>query len=143
MQILLSRTQAGPGGTVKQEQEEISPNHVQGLNLISVLYLLRVVLLYFSNFAFWTTCTSLIWIRSPTSRMRVCRTLLTPSSADIPVLVVKIVQRWKIDRFDHRRYLGSFSPSFLPKLRQEAILSFSLFSSPEVMDSVYVQTSSL
>ena len=29
MQILLSRTQAGPGRTVKQEQEEISRNHVQ------------------------------------------------------------------------------------------------------------------
>ena len=29
MQILLSRTQAGQGKTVKLEQEEISPNHVQ------------------------------------------------------------------------------------------------------------------
>ena len=36
LQILLSRTQAGPGRTVKQEQEEISPNHVQRINLISV-----------------------------------------------------------------------------------------------------------
>ena len=36
LQILLSRPQAGPGRTVKQEQEEISPNHVQTLNLISV-----------------------------------------------------------------------------------------------------------
>ena len=33
---MLSRTQAGPGRTVKQEQDEISPNHVQRLNLISV-----------------------------------------------------------------------------------------------------------
>ena len=32
----MGRTQAGPGRTVKQEQEEISPNHVQRLNLISV-----------------------------------------------------------------------------------------------------------
>ena len=38
LQILLSMTQAGPGRTVKQEQEEISPNHVQRLNLISVVY---------------------------------------------------------------------------------------------------------
>ena len=37
LQILLSRTQAGPGRTVKQEQEEISPNHVQRINLISVV----------------------------------------------------------------------------------------------------------
>ena len=29
MDVLLSRTQAGPGRTVKQEQEEISRNHVQ------------------------------------------------------------------------------------------------------------------
>ena len=29
MYFLLSRTQAGPGRTVKQEQEEISSNHVQ------------------------------------------------------------------------------------------------------------------
>ena len=29
VQILLSRTQAGPGKPVKQEQEETSPNHVQ------------------------------------------------------------------------------------------------------------------
>ena len=28
VQILLSRTQAGPGRKVKQEQEEISHNHV-------------------------------------------------------------------------------------------------------------------
>ena len=33
---MLSRTQAGPGRAVKQEQEEISPNHAQRLNLISV-----------------------------------------------------------------------------------------------------------
>ena len=36
LQIVLSRTQAGPGRKVKQEQEEISPNHVQRLILISV-----------------------------------------------------------------------------------------------------------
>ena len=41
MQILLSRTQTRPGRTVKQEQEEISPNHVQRLNLISVLNLAK------------------------------------------------------------------------------------------------------
>ena len=29
MQILLSRTQAGPGRTGKQEQEQTSRNHVQ------------------------------------------------------------------------------------------------------------------
>ena len=29
MFVLLSRTQAGPGRTVKQEQEDISRNHVQ------------------------------------------------------------------------------------------------------------------
>ena len=29
LHVLLSRTQAGPGRTVKQEQEEISRNHVQ------------------------------------------------------------------------------------------------------------------
>ena len=29
MFVLLSRTQAGPGRTVKQEQEEVSRNHVQ------------------------------------------------------------------------------------------------------------------
>ena len=38
LQILLSRTHAGPGRTVKQEQEEISPNHVQRINLPSVLF---------------------------------------------------------------------------------------------------------
>ena len=31
-----SRTQAGPGRTVKEEHEKISPNHVQILNLISL-----------------------------------------------------------------------------------------------------------
>ena len=36
-QILLSRTQAGPGRAVKQEQEEISPNHVQAIYGASVL----------------------------------------------------------------------------------------------------------
>ena len=36
LQILFSRTQARPGRTVRKEQEEISPNHVQRINLISV-----------------------------------------------------------------------------------------------------------
>ena len=36
VQIVLSNSQAEPGRTVQQEQEEISPNHVQRLNLISV-----------------------------------------------------------------------------------------------------------
>ena len=37
LQILLSSTQAGPGRKVKQEQEEISRNHVPRLFLGSVL----------------------------------------------------------------------------------------------------------
>ena len=37
MQILLSNSQAGPGRTVKQEQEEISRNHVQAFIPGSVL----------------------------------------------------------------------------------------------------------
>ena len=35
--VLLSRTQAGPGITVKQEQEEISRNHVQTFICLSVV----------------------------------------------------------------------------------------------------------
>ena len=38
LQILLSSTHAGPGGKVKQEQEEISRNHVPRLFLGSVLF---------------------------------------------------------------------------------------------------------
>ena len=34
--VLLSRTQAGPGRTVKQEQEEISRNHIQTFIYLSV-----------------------------------------------------------------------------------------------------------
>ena len=34
--VLLSRTQAGPGRAVKQEQEENSRNHIQAFSLISV-----------------------------------------------------------------------------------------------------------
>ena len=34
--VLLSRTQAGPGRTVKQEQEEISRNHVQTFICLSI-----------------------------------------------------------------------------------------------------------
>ena len=41
MQILLSRTLAGPGRTVKQEQEEISRNHVQNFSGGSLHALLR------------------------------------------------------------------------------------------------------
>ena len=37
LQILLSSTQAGPGRNVKQEQEEISRNHVPRLFLGSVV----------------------------------------------------------------------------------------------------------
>ena len=36
MHILLNNSQAGPGGTVKQEQEEISRNHVQTIIYPSV-----------------------------------------------------------------------------------------------------------
>ena len=36
MYVLLSRTQAEPGRTVKQEQEEISHNHAQTFNYPSV-----------------------------------------------------------------------------------------------------------
>ena len=34
--VMLSRTQAGPGRTVKQEQEEISRNHVQTFICLSI-----------------------------------------------------------------------------------------------------------
>ena len=44
MQILLSSTQAGPGRTVKQEQEEISRNHLQRLFLGSVLVVIDLVI---------------------------------------------------------------------------------------------------
>ena len=36
LQIQLSRTQAGPGRAVKEQQEQNSPNHIQRINLISV-----------------------------------------------------------------------------------------------------------
>ena len=42
LQILISRTQAGPCRTVKQEQEQISPNHVHRINLISVHHVQRL-----------------------------------------------------------------------------------------------------
>ena len=37
LQIQLSSTQAGPGRAVKEQQEQNSPNHVQRVNLISVV----------------------------------------------------------------------------------------------------------
>ena len=37
LQIQLSSTQAGLGRAVKEQQEQNSPNHVQRINLISVL----------------------------------------------------------------------------------------------------------
>ena len=37
LQIQLSRTRAGPGRAVKEQQEQNSPNHVQRINVISVL----------------------------------------------------------------------------------------------------------
>ena len=36
LQIQLSRTQAGPGRAIKEQQEQNAPNHVQRINLISV-----------------------------------------------------------------------------------------------------------
>ena len=47
LQILLSRTKAGQGRTVKQEQEEISPNHIQRINLVSVQFESARFLYYF------------------------------------------------------------------------------------------------
>ena len=41
LQIQLSRTQAGPGRAVKEQQEQNSPNHVQRISLISVLSILK------------------------------------------------------------------------------------------------------
>ena len=46
LQILLSSTQAGPGRKVKQEQEEISRNHVPILFLGSVYSVYRVGILW-------------------------------------------------------------------------------------------------
>ena len=45
LQMLLSRTQAGPGRTVKEKQEQNSPNHVQRLNLPSVDSMQRTLVL--------------------------------------------------------------------------------------------------
>ena len=42
MQILLSMTQAGPGRTGKQEQEQTSRNHVQTLEPISVQLFINI-----------------------------------------------------------------------------------------------------
>ena len=47
LQILLSRTQAGPGRKVKQEQEEISRNHVPRLFLGSVVYIISQRLFFY------------------------------------------------------------------------------------------------
>ena len=49
LQILLSSTQAGPGRKVKQEQEEISRNHVPRLFLGSVHFPLIVTTLQFAK----------------------------------------------------------------------------------------------
>ena len=46
LQNLLSRTQARPGRPPKKEQEEISLNHIQRLNLISVVIVLYVCHIY-------------------------------------------------------------------------------------------------
>ena len=43
MQILLSNSQAGPGRTVKQEQEEIYRNHVQASILADLCTLKKVI----------------------------------------------------------------------------------------------------
>ena len=37
LQMQLSRTQTGPARAVKEQQEQNSPNHVQRINLISVV----------------------------------------------------------------------------------------------------------
>ena len=49
LQIQLSRTQAGLGRAVKEQQEQNSPNHVQIINLISVL-----IINWFSLINFWS-----------------------------------------------------------------------------------------
>ena len=41
LQIQLSRTQAGQGRAVKEQQEQNSPNHVQRKDLIFVLDIIR------------------------------------------------------------------------------------------------------
>ena len=52
LQILLSRTQAGPGRAVKEEQEEISPNHVQAIYEASVCLL--------DQLSFFTECLCML-----------------------------------------------------------------------------------
>ena len=44
--VLLSRTQAGPGRTVKQEQEELSRNHIQTFICLSVVLLTVDIVLF-------------------------------------------------------------------------------------------------
>ena len=61
LQNLLSRTQEGPGRTVKKEQEEISPNHVQRINLISV----HCLSTYFGSFSWSHPLCADVIIGSP------------------------------------------------------------------------------
>ena len=62
MYFLLSRTQAGPGRTVKQEQEEISRNHLQTFSGCSVQT--QASLLFSSNPFSISRLPALVKIRS-------------------------------------------------------------------------------
>ena len=97
MFVLLSRTQAGPGRTVKQEQEEISRNHVQTFISPSV-YAWNVLKLFspeidsrakkFFKLVFPTSVS-----RSPraestlTSTVHTCAAL-TPTQGHLPFLLL-------------------------------------------------------
>ena len=94
LQILLSRTQAGPGRTVTQEQEEISPNNVQRIDLISVLWVVCcftrsqiVEFRYSDNHIFWH-CTVGQW--------EMCHKLLISNLAqyDLTLNVFKYSRHW-------------------------------------------------
>ena len=105
MQILLSRTQAGSGRAVKEQQEQTSPNHVQRLNLISVQSILLngslhydywFIVVRFSSVQTQTQCVSKIrWLlyrllvqilRGPTAKPiseKYCSSPLFQSNNDI------------------------------------------------------------
>ena len=88
MYFLLSRTQAGPGRTVKQEQEEISRNHIQTFIYLSVLrctFVFRPLLSYtfppplcgkFKNL--FSSETILPPILPFPTEERICHRVLTP-----------------------------------------------------------------
>ena len=103
-QIQLSRTQAGPGRAVKEQQEQNSPNHEQRINLISVDTKIKHMRSCF-DFFYGVTRTDIYSTCSQGSMDKCCHMRLTKAKVEGERHHQSAKFRARTNRLNEKRYL--------------------------------------